>query len=199
LKRNLRKVMPVIIALVISISLITWSVKSHIQEASSPSPTVPADPLQLGDLQTHTFQDLGFSIAYPSDWTKLESATLSPVTIQSKEKCWGLPLVISAFRPYTIGSNGFQASINDSLSLYVQMRGGTIVQKSSVTYGGLSFIEAIISDNSSFDHEIWDVSIFLLSEDGYRYSLTSSYCTPDCWEYYEDAVYTITSTYQFLD
>ena len=196
---NTRLVVFTVTAIVICVSIITWYINSHIKDEPSPSPPVPAEPLQLGDLQVHTFEDMSFSIAYPSDWTKLESDAFSPITIESEERCGGLPLVVSGFRPYKVSSNGFQGSINDTVSLYVQTEGFTLIQQKAITYGGLSFVEVIISENSSSYNELWNVMIFFLSEDDKsKFSLTVSYCTPDCWEYFKDAVYTVTSTYQFL-
>lgn len=186
-----------VFAVIISIALISWHIKSHIEEVHTPE--IPSEPLQLGQMQTHIFEDMGFSIAYPLDWTELQSDTLNPVIIESKELCGNISLLTSVFKPYTVNSRGFQVSVDDTISFLTQVGGSTLIQKQSITYNGATFVEAIISDKSSFDYEIWNVLIFFLSNDEAEYSVTVSYCIPDCWEYYKDAIYTITSTYQFLD
>lgn len=188
-----------VVAVIISIALISWHIKSHIEERRTPSPEIPSEPLQLGQMQTHIFEDMGFSITYPLDWSELQDDTLNPVTIKSKELCGGIALLTSVFQPYTVNSRGFQVSVDDTISFLTQVRDTTLIQKQSTTYNGVPFVEVIISDKSSFDYEIWNVLLFFLSNDESEHSVTVSYCIPDCWEYYNNAVYEITSTYQFLD
>lgn len=183
-----------IIAVGILIVYLTGSNKS---DGTMPSPTVPAGLLQLTDLQSHTFEDFGISISYPSDWEEIQANGSGSKLIDSKTECMNVPFMIGVFPSWAINSTDLQFAIDYTLDLFIGKTGFTIISNDSITVNNISMIKVVTSDTSSYNCELWHVIIFLYKDN--MLGNIIAYCRADCWKYYEPAIYTIASTYQFLE
>lgn len=177
--------------------LIAYYTSSNKSGGPGPSPTVPTEPLQLTDLQAHTFGDLGISISYPLDWEQLQTNNSDSILLGSQNLCMDVPLMIGVFKPVDISSMDLQSAIDYLLSLFIQKTGFTVVSNESITVNGMPMVKVVVSDKSTYSYEAWKVLVFIYNDT--KLGNILAYCRADCWEYYEDAVYTIAATYQFLD
>lgn len=189
----------VVIFIVVVSTLVAYYTGSNQSGGSTPSPTVPDEPLQLTDLQTHTFEDMGISISYPSDWEQLQGNSSDSITLDSKSLCMDVPLMFGVFAPVDISSMGLQSAIDYLISLFTERMGFAVVSNESIVINGIPMVKVITNDTNTYGFEQWHVFIFLVHDNGNMMGNIVAYCRADCWEYYEDVVYTIASTYQFLD
>ena len=201
-KRRWLKFLPLLLAIsVIFAALPTISCSSSNSSGSpTPSPTasatVPAGTLQLRDLQTHTFKDLGVSIEYPAEW--LAFPLNDSEQIVSPNICLDTQLYINLGQPINISRMGYQNYTDSFIQLFIQKTGETVVSNKTITVNGTSMRELITSNGTYADYYVYAVLIFIPSKDQSLTGKITFTLRAECWPYYEDAVYKIASTYQFL-
>lgn len=159
------------------------------------------EPLQLGELQAHTFEDKGFSVSYPSDWIEVNTSSEGGITLRCDNICLDKPLVLGIVRP--LGNISFtdpQLYIESLISAHTQTVGSSPISKETTTIYGKSAVEVVYRYVYSEEgDETSEVDLYLTSNDDNVVYITMAFCAQDCWEYYKDAVYAITASYQFLD
>lgn len=187
----------VVIVIVIVSTLALYYTGSNKSGGTTPSSTVPAGTLQLTALYPHTFDDMGISISYPSDWEKLQGNSSDSITLDSKSLCMGIPLMMGIFTPVDISSMDLQYAIDYMVSLFIEKTGFTVVSNGSITVNGIYMVKVVTSDITSYSYESWKVFIFIYNDN--MLGTMVAYSPADCWEYFEPAVYTIASTYQILE
>lgn len=167
------------------------------QEARQAGQTL--EPLQLGELKVHEYDDMGFSIAYPSDW--IEGGVDSEIgcLIYSPVQCLGEDLVITVSSPDQFDNADLQYVADFLKDSLLQKYNESPLSEQSSIINGIPVIELIYSIDNITGSEQLQIYLLFLSKDESMIAFTISYCHPDCWDYYVDAVYTITATYQFLD
>lgn len=188
---------PVVILITIASILVIYYTSQNTTTGTTPTPTVPSEPLQLNDLQTHDFEDMGISISYPSDWAQLTTNNPDSKMLGSDNYCMDTPLMIGVFKPVDIISVDLQSAIDYLLSLFIEETGFTVVSNESIIANDQPMVKVVVSDKSTYSYEAWQVLVFIY--DDTKLGNILAYCRADCWEYYEPAVYTIAATYRFLD
>ena len=154
------------------------------------------EPLQLGELQVHTFDDKDFAVSYPADWVEVNTSSESGITLRCDNICLDKPLVLGIVRPLSNTSfTDAQAYIEFLISAHTQTVGSPPISKEAVTVDGKQVVKAAWEEGNG----ILEVDLYLTSDNGNMVSPIMSFCDPNCWEYYKGAVYAIIATYQFLD